>query len=150
MRSRFLWLQTSSVPICRKCSRAFAYRSQHKGENPVTRDYYQLTHEIANHGAVDSQRSGAVFHQIEADLAHGALPCLASPAGKHQERNAFQCLLLKRKAQQHSNVGHQSYSCLPQLILCCFKFTHMEYLYSTEKLFQRLPFPPALCLLHPD
>lgn len=40
--------------------------------------------------------------------------------------------------------------CLPQLILCCFKFTHMKYLYSTVKIFQRLSFPPALCLLHPD
>lgn len=64
-----------------------------------------------------------------------------------REKHIFSVYNLKRK---HANVGHQSQSCLPQLILCCFKFTHMKYLYSTEKLFQTLPFPPALCLLHPD
>ena len=38
-----------------------------KGENPVTRDYYQLTHEIANHGAV-MERGAAVRDQAEAGL----------------------------------------------------------------------------------
>lgn len=44
------------------CSCTVTYRSQQhthtqkKGENPVTHDYYQLTHEIANHGAVMEAR----------------------------------------------------------------------------------------------
>lgn len=63
---------------------AFTYRSQRKGENPVTRDYYQLTHEIANHGAV-MERGETVRHQTEAELVHRALPCLASPPDKQQD-----------------------------------------------------------------
>lgn len=41
---------------------AFTYRSRQKGENPVTRGYYQLSHEIADHGAV-TERGEAVSDQ---------------------------------------------------------------------------------------
>lgn len=133
-----------------KCNCAFTYRSQQKGENPVTRDYYQLTHEIrqprGSDGARrDSQRSGAVFYQIEAELVHRVLSCLASPPDKHQGKFSqclrFENITCKFYYTKVILVFHNQYS--------YFKFTHMKYLYSTE-LFQRLPFPPALCLLHQD
>lgn len=106
-----------------------------KGEDPVTRAYYQLTHEIANNGAVmergDSQRSGAVFYQIEAE------------PDKHREKTHFS---IDGTGKKNTEV----LSRLPQLLLFDFKFTRMKYLYSSGKLFQRLPFPLVLCLLHPD
>lgn len=54
-----------------------------KGENAVTRDYYQLTHEIANHRAV-MEHGEAVRDQFEPELGHSMFPCLAKPADKHQ------------------------------------------------------------------
>lgn len=69
-----------------ECSCATSYRSQHKkkkeGENAVTRDYYQLTHEIANHRAVMEQGE-AVRDQFEPELVHSVFPCSATPPDKY-------------------------------------------------------------------
>lgn len=61
-----------------------AYRSQQKGEKPVTRDYYQLTHEIADQGA----RRGGSGAQIEPEPS--VVPCLTSPPDKRRGRKKKQ------------------------------------------------------------
>lgn len=80
------------------------------------------------------QRSRAVFYRVQAEILHRALLCLAL---KQQEKIHI-TMSTTQKESMHANVGQQSQSCLPQGILCDFNFTHMQYLYSTEKLFQHL------------
>lgn len=76
-----------------QCSCAFIYRSQQKGENAVTRDYYQLTHEIAIHRAVmeraGRERPGAVFYRLN------AVPSLASKPDNQNEK--------KKDCKRHSH-----------------------------------------------
>lgn len=107
----------------RQCSCAFTYRSQQKGENAVTRDYYQLTHEIAKHGAVMEQgekvRDCELF-SIRERLNSFWLNTWQTPAKKHISSTV-------RAKHLHANIRQQNHSCLPQLILCYFKFTHMKY-----------------------
>lgn len=73
---------------------ASAYRSQQKGEKPVTRDYYQLTHEIADQGA----RRGGSGAQIEPEPS--VVPCLTSPPDKRSGEKK------KKKKKNRNNMLH--------------------------------------------
>lgn len=139
---RFLWLQTTSIPSWpqrgpRERGCALAYGSQRKGENAVTRDYYQLTHEIAEQRGCDPgwARHGALFN-----LATWQTPRRGRRKKKKKKINIL--FFLGGNVQL---LDTESWI----LILCYCKVTGVKYLYILERSLPK-DFPPALCLRHPD